>query len=277
MREAELNRAIAAALAIVSSHGLPADEAVVLQNSNKIALRLLPCDVMARVARASEANADFEIGLARALLAAGGPIAALEPRVEQRGYEHDGFVITLWTYYPSTQASAIPPKDYADALRRLHIGMREIDVRTPHVTDRVASAHALVADPCLSPALADVDRELLTATLRRLRGTVAARPNQQLLHGEPHPGNVLVTQHGLLFIDFETCCTGPIEFDLAHAPEDVCTRYPDADPELLRECRILVLAMVCAWRWDRHDQLPDGKRLGLEWLRKIRDLLETGT
>jgi hypothetical protein len=32
-------------------------------------------------------------------------------------------------------------------------------------------------------------------------------------------------------------------------PQEVSERYPDADQELLRECRILVLAMVTAWRW----------------------------
>ena len=34
-----------------------------------------------------------------------------------------------------------------------------------------------------------------------------AEPRQQLLHGEPHPGNVLGTKSGLLFIDLETITT----------------------------------------------------------------------
>jgi hypothetical protein len=67
---------------------------------------------------------------------------------------------------------------------------------------------------------------------------------------------VLNTRNGPLFIDLETCCRGPIEFDLAHAPEEVIERYQNADQELLRKCRTLVLAMVAAWRWDRNDQFP---------------------
>jgi hypothetical protein len=43
---------------------------------------------------------------------------------------------------------------------------------------------------------------------------------------------------------------------------------------LLRDCRILVLAMISAWRWDRDDQLPDGHRLGAEWLGQIRAALD---
>ena len=81
---------------------------------------------------------------------------------------------------------------------------------------------------------------------------------------------MLTTKDGLLFIDLETCCRGPVEFDLAHAPEAVGEHYPGVDHELLRECRMLALAMVTAWRWDRGDQLPNGRRLGTEWLSQIR-------
>ena len=96
----------------------------------------------------------------------------------------------------------------------------------------------------------------------------------QLLHGEPHPGNVLTTKNGLLFIDLETCCRGPVEFDLAHAPEEVGEHYPGVDQDLLRECRILVLAMITTWRWDRGDQFPDGRQLGTEWLSQLRAALD---
>lgn len=44
-----------------------------------------------------------------------------------------------------------------------------------------------------------------------------------MLHGEPHPGNVLATADGLLFVGFETCCRGPVEFDLAQEPITIRT------------------------------------------------------
>jgi hypothetical protein len=43
---------------------------------------------------------------------------------------------------------------------------------------------------------------------------------------------------------------------------------------LLRECRILVLAMITTWRWDQRDQLPNGRQLGTHWLGQIRAALE---
>jgi hypothetical protein len=85
---------------------------------------------------------------------------------------------------------------------------------------------------------------------------------------------VLATKNGLLFIDFETCCRGPVEFDPAHAPEEVSGHYPGVNQDLLRECRILVLAMVTTCRWDRDDQLPNGRQLGAEWLSQIRAALD---
>jgi Ser/Thr protein kinase RdoA (MazF antagonist) len=266
---------VAAAVSTVAGLGLRVEHVGVLQDSNKLTLRLLPCDVLARVAPAAEQVARFEIELAQRLAEAGSPVAALELRVEPRVYERDGFVVTLWTYYEPAQPPAVSPADYADALERLHAGMRTLDVPAPHCTDRVEEAQRLVASPDRTPALADADRQLLGTTLARQRRVIGERgAAEQLLHGEPHPGNLLTTATGPLFIDLETCCRGPVEFDLAHVPDDVSEHYPGVDHDLLRECRILVLAMITTWRWDRGDQLPNGRQLGTEWLSQIRAALD---
>jgi hypothetical protein len=259
----------AAASALAESLGLTVDDVVVLQKSNKVTLRLLPCDVVARVAPPGDHVLGFEVELAQRLAAAGSPVATLvEPRVHAR----DGLTITLWTYHSST--GEVPPAEYAGALARLHAGLRNIDVPTPHFTDRVAEAQELVADPARTPALADADRELLSTTLRNMRQAVVERgAPEQLLHGEPHPGNVLATADGPLFIDLETCCRGPVEFDLAHAPGEVGEHYPGVDHDLIRDCRILVLAINTMWRWDVGDQLPGGLALAAEWLGQIRAAL----
>jgi hypothetical protein len=293
MQAPEFTRATAAAQSIAASLGLAADEAVVLNDSDKLTLRLLPCDVLARVAPETAQVAQLEIERAQRLAESGCPVAALDPRVEPRVHKRDGFVVTLWTYYdPVTAHQDIPPSDYAEALARLHTGMRELDNRdlpTPHFTDRVEEAQQLVANSELTPALTDDDRKLLGDALRDLKQAVTERAaaaeqlphgehvphGDQLLHGEPHPGNLVATKNGLLFIDLETCCRGPVEFDLAHAPEEVGKHYPGADQDLLRECRLLVLAIVTTWRWDRRDQFPDGRRIGREWLSELRTALDS--
>jgi hypothetical protein len=271
MQASEVPRAVAAAMSTASALDLTVDDAIVLHDSNKLALRLLPCDVLARVAPVAHQVAQFEVDLAQRLTETESPVAALEPRVEPRVYERDGFVVTLWTHYESVKRPEFSPADYASALERLHAGMRTLDITAPHFADRVAEAQQLVASRDRTPALADADRELLSNKLRTPRRAIEDRgAPEQLLHGEPHPGNVLNTKNGPLFIDLETCCRGPVEFDLAHVPQEVSERYPDVDQELLRECRLLVLAMVAAWRSDPGDQFPNGQRAARELLKALR-------
>jgi len=266
----DVTRAIAAATSLAASLDLPATDAIVLHNSNRLALRLTPGDILARVAPEWHEAAQLEVELAQRLAALGCPVGVLEPRVDPRVYTRDGFDVTLWTYYEPV-TPPVSPVDYAKTLERLHAGMRELDVPSPRFTDRIAEAEEVVANPDLSPELADADRVFLSGRLESLRRAIDDRGAvEQLLHGEPHPGNVLGTKDGPLFIDLETYCRGPVEFDLAHVPEAVCEHYPNVDQGLLEECRHLVLAMVAAWRWDRGDQFPNRRRFGEEFLRVLR-------
>jgi hypothetical protein len=270
--QAELvSRAMAAATALAGELHLRADDAVVIQNSNQLALRLLPCGVFARVALMGQEVAALEVELALRLAGTASPVAALEPRVEPRVYERDGFAVTLWTYYEAVAPAPDFPGAYADVLQRLHAGLRSIEIATPHFLDRVAEAERLATHRDETPALAEADRHLLLSTLQGARERIDSRgAAEQLLHGEPHSGNLLSTRDGLLFIDLETCCRGPIEFDVAHVPEEVTARYPDVDQVLLAECRRLVLAMVAAWRWDIRDEFPDGYQHGRDILSLLR-------
>jgi hypothetical protein len=263
MEPVAVDRAVAAARFLATEAGLNVDRAVVVHNSNKLALRLLPCDVLARVAVVGQEVAALEVEVAQRLADAQSPAATLDARVEPRVYERDGFAVTFWTYYEQRTTDKLLPGEYAHALRGLHAGMRRLEIAAPHYTQRVAEAQRLVADRQQTPALAESDRQLLLHTLRSARRKIADNDaGDQLLHGEPHPGNVLGSHAGAVFIDFETCCRGPIEFDVAHVPDDVSALYPDVDPYLLQECRRLSLAMVAAWRWDARDQFPNGRQTG---------------
>jgi hypothetical protein len=262
-------------MACAAALDLRVDDAVVLHNSNRLAVRLLPGEILARVAPAEDqAGAEFEILLARRLADTDSPVAELEPRVEPRVYLHDDFAVTLWTYYQAVPPGAFAPAEYAEALQRLHAGMRRVTVKVPHFTERVAEAQWLVGRAEMTPELLGPDRLLLRDTLQRFTEAVVDRGGrEQLLHGEPHPGNLLRTKKGLLFVDLETLCRGPVEFDVAHAPEEVGQAYPAADQDLLRKCRVLTLAVATTWRWDRNDQLPNGRQLGMDWLVQIRAAL----
>ena len=288
MEPPDVRRAVEATRSTASALGLDVDDAVVVHNSDRIAVRLIPCGVLARVGPpAHEAGFRFEVEVARLLGKTDSPIGELDPRVEPRVYMRDGFPISLWTYYePLGPSWDIEPADYAHALIRFHAGMRQIDLVAPHFTDRVADVQRAVVDREQTPDLLDADRDLVATTLSRLSPAVrSGGTREQLLHGEPHPGNLLMTRKGLLFIDLGTCVRGPVEFDIAHgllpsedgrvlAAEEVLDHYPGANPDLIEQCRILIWAMITTYRWTYWDQLPNRDYWAIEGLNQLRGALD---
>ncbi|WP_327346124.1 phosphotransferase [Streptomyces europaeiscabiei] len=275
MEPFELRRAVEAGRATAAELGLQVDDAIVIHNSDRLALRLVPCDVLARVAPSGHlADSEFEVEVARRLADVDAPVAELDPRIEPRVHVRDAFAISLWTHYEPVR-SEIAPADYADVFLRHHAALHRIDLGAPHFTDRVAVALRAVNDREQSPELPDSDRELLSDTLGGLSAAISIdNAGEQLLHGEPHPGNLLNTRRGPLFVDLATCCRGPIEFDLAHAPEEVGQHYAGADHGLIHRCRALNWAMFSAWRWRRDDQMPDRGHWRVEGLNQVRAALD---
>ncbi|QNP68049.1 phosphotransferase [Streptomyces roseirectus] len=275
MEPSKLRRAVEAGQATASELGLQVDDVVVIHNSDRVALRLAPCDVLARVAPLGQlADSEFEVAVARRLADVDAPVAELDPRVEPRVLLRDAFAISLWTYYEPVE-SEIAPAEYADAFLRHHAALRQIALDAPHFTDRVAVALREVNDRERSPELSESDRELLSGTLRGLSAAISTESaDDQLLHGEPHPGNLLNTRRGPLFVDLATCCRGPIEFDLAHAPEAVGKHHEGADHSLIHQCRALNWAMFSVWRWRQGDQMPDRDHWRVAGLNRVRAALD---
>jgi hypothetical protein len=272
MEAATARRAVNAAVSVAAALDLPADDVVVLNNSNRLVAHLLPCNVVARVSPMGWFSAARELELARHLAEkTDGPVAGLDPRVEPRIVIRDGFEISMWTYFETGPSREVPPGVYARAIERLHGALRRVDLRAPHFTDRVGEMQREVADGDTTPDLPDEDRALLVHRLEIPRKLLTDRgAAEQLLHGEPHPWNLLTTNRGLLFIDFENSAFGPVEYDLAWVPNEVTERYRHADRELVGECRALVLALVAAHRWRRDDQHPSGRQSGMAFLDVLR-------
>jgi Ser/Thr protein kinase RdoA (MazF antagonist) len=268
-----VERAVAAATATGTALGLTVDAVDLLHTSNRVTVRLAPCDVVVRVSPGEASwteGAAFQLDIAARLAAAGAPVELLADGIEPRVHEHDGLALTFWRYHAPIPPADLEPAEYADALARLHAAMVDINAPSaPHFTDRVADAERTLTDHERSPDVTDDDRDLLLTTLRRTSDQLLGR-DEQLLHGEPHPGNVLRTRDGLLFVDLETCCRGPVAFDVVHAPEEIADHYPGLDPVVLRTCRTLMLAMIVTWRCDRDDNLPNGQQLRAEWMTELR-------
>jgi thiamine kinase-like enzyme len=75
-------------------------------------------------------------------------------------------------------------------------------------------------------------------------------PTHITIHGAPHSYNILLVEGEPRFIDFETTCVGPCEWDLAHTDSEVSEAYSRVTNfELLRVCRDMVSLKTAAWCW----------------------------
>lgn len=123
--------------------------------------------------------------------------------------------------------------------------------------------------------LASPERERLRHTFNPEQEIVARwNTGAQLLHGEPHPGNLLSTSRGPRFVDLHTCQRGPIEYDIAFVPEDVAAHYAGANPHLVHEFRILMWAGFSTMRWRAADRFPQRDVWRIEGLKRLRAALD---
>ena len=67
---------------------------------------------------------------------------------------------------------------------------------------------------------------------------------------------------GLVHLDLHT--------DLNSNGRRLALRPQESHRRLCRRSEWLGGAMITTWRWNRDDQLPNGRRLGREWLSELR-------
>jgi hypothetical protein len=116
---AAISLALAAAVSVASALGLTVNDTIVLQNSNRLAVRLVRCDVLAHVVAPVRRNHEvalFELGIARELEGAGGLVGVLDSRVEQIVRVRDGFAVTFWKNYETLPGVDNMAAEYALAL-----------------------------------------------------------------------------------------------------------------------------------------------------------------
>jgi thiamine kinase-like enzyme len=91
----------------------------------------------------------------------------------------------------------------------------------------------------------------LATTFDRLEAqldALAPPDSHVVIHGSPHPYNVLLVDGEPLFIDFETACTGPVEWDLAHLEPELGSSYSGSSPaRLLWACRGMASIKTAVW------------------------------
>ena len=153
----------------------------------------------------------------------------------------------------------LPPHAIADALAALHDALAYYPRELPPFTSHLDHVGAVLADAASSPSLAASDRLFLQKAHGMLIQEVAAFGfDSRPLHGGPHlDGNVLSTNAGPRFIDFEAARIGPREWDLAYLPSEVAASFPYVDEDLLEALGAVTSLCVATWCWMQPQRAPE--------------------
>jgi hypothetical protein len=250
-QEAELRAAVAA-------QGLACERLVCLRSTNNTVTLVLPAGVVVKGHRDHPA-AQRELQIARVLSAAGAPVVPPAAGLEHLVGEAAGQPLTFWSYVEPIPGE-LDAAELAHGLAALHWALHGCQAEAGPLRDCSAmlnDARAVLQSGILDPVLTREDRRLLADVLHDVSRQLADVRHQSVLHGSPHRGNVIAGRAGIVFIDFETICVGPVEWDLAHLDVHVAEFFPTAvDEGLLRACRLGVSATTAVWCWadvDRGD------------------------
>ncbi|MFI7464171.1 aminoglycoside phosphotransferase family protein [Nonomuraea sp. NPDC049646] len=210
--------AVAAAVAVAEEHGVTVREPVVLKDSYNLRIHLRPAPVVARVPTVTalarlrpEEAMRRELAVVSFLHERGAPVVPPSDLLPARVHERGGALVSYWRHVEHDGSRPVTPEVFGRALRELHEALRGYPGELPRLGPVLDEpAHLLrVLSADLEPAV--------SARLAQARAGLAARlpVGGQAVHGDAHPGNLLVTPAGLLWNDFEETTYGPVGWDLA--------------------------------------------------------------
>jgi hypothetical protein len=253
-------RAVAAATAVASAHGLGVDDAVVIHSASNVLLHLRPAPVVARVMTGTVAlHDDPQTWLEREIsvlefLAPSGLAVSPSRSIAPGPHCHDGLWMTFTEWIPDVAPSpdVRPPADLDDArglgrtLRELHDELRPFDGELGGLRDLRDDVERLLDQLQQSDAR---ERDAIASLRERLDQlqTVFESPlTTQALHGDVSLRNLLRTPRGLVWNDFEDTFRGPVHWDVASYVGSL--RIHGANRRSVRE-------MLEAYGWDDEQEL----------------------
>lgn len=251
-----------AALRVATRLGLDCAGMHVLQSSNNTVVHLPACGLVAKVGTSSDAAETLarEIAIGLHLASRGAEIAPPATRIHPGPYVHEGLTMTFWEFLPHEIDPELDDDELADSLARLHGHLASWTGELPDYRERVRQTGRLLEDGNAMRAVSSEGLALLRARFATVAPMLLERAQpSDVLHGAPHLHNVLVTRAGLRWIDFETCCRGPIEVDFAYLGQ-AGARRDGVDLELLALAQKMLRVAVATTCWsdpDRHPRLRE--------------------
>ena len=269
-------RAVRAAVSTARRAGLEATRSVVLCDTGNVVVRLLPDDVVAKVGMRADSVSTLaaEHAIATHLHGVGAPVvppvADIVPAIDP----DSGFAVTLWIH--ATAVVDHPtPDSIASSLQQVYAGLASSPTPLPSFLVAVEAARHALDDDERMIRMCDDDRSFLIRAFSALLTDARERTwESRALHGEPHEGNRITTTRGVRWIDFESVCAGPLEWDLASTSPQIARCFLEADPSTLERLRLLRSAFVATWCWADADH-PDMHAHAIHHLEVLRRAIDS--
>jgi Ser/Thr protein kinase RdoA (MazF antagonist) len=264
--------AVRAAVTVAARFGLAAEEPAVLADGANIVVYLRPAPVVAKVAASTTAvRSDVagwlqrELDVSAFLDAEGAPVVPPSPEMPATTHRDDGHVMSFWRYLPPADPARAPRPDeetIGSMLRDLHAALRRYP-RTQAYLTPLQDIPAFLARP--QSQVPEERKAALAAAYQRLTAELDPAAGQQVLHGDAGAGNLMATDHGWLWHDFEDTCSGPVAWDLAASTASqyrdgprVLAAYRDPiDAAQLAVCEQLRRLHLTVWYSLYAERLPE--------------------
>ena len=263
--------AACAAVSVAADFGIPCTGPVILADAANVIVHLSPSPVVAKIAASTAAvRPDVaaclqrELDVARFLSSAGAPVMPPSAEVPATTHQADGHVMSFWPYLAPASTAAPDEATLGSMLRDLHGVLRSYPGAAPWLAP-LGDIQAFLAGPQLM--LTGADAAALAEAFTRLTAELdrPALDEGQVLHGDAGAGNLMATDAGWIWHDFEDMCSGPVAWDLAPSVASryldgsrVLAAYGDAvDPRQLDICRQLRLLNLTIWYNVYAERLPE--------------------
>jgi len=262
---------VRAAVTVAARFGLATEEPVVLADGANIVVHLRPAPVVAKVAASTPAvrrdNQHWlqrELDVSAFLTAEGAPVVPPSPELPATTHHDDGHVMSFWRYLPPADPRRRPDEEtIGPMLRDLHAVLRRYPIATIPVLAPLQDIPAYLARP--QTQVTQERKAALAAAYQRLTAELDPAAPQQALHGDAGGGNLMATDRGWVWHDFEDTCSGPVAWDLAastssqyQAGPRVLAAYGEpVDPKQLTVCEQLRRLHLTVWYNLYAERLPE--------------------
>jgi hypothetical protein len=216
-------RALAAAQAVALANSVACEDAVVVAARSNVLVHLKPAPVIARVMNGTAIlHDDIEEWLARevavgAFLAEQGLAVPPSDLLTPGPHHNDGLWMSFWEFVDHDASPCLPsPHELGSSLRELHAALADFPGTLGQLSDVRDWLDRLLAWLRPSPRLSSQDRDSLRSHLHEMTNSVfeTSLP-AQAIHGDASVSNLLRTDNGLIWNDFEDACIGPVHWDIA--------------------------------------------------------------